>query len=547
MQCLSLILVILLSASSVWAQDNYYIRFTDKNNNRYSTDHPDAYLSPRSIARREAQHIAISISDLPLTGSYVNAILPLADRLVYRLKWDNAILVKSGDPAFAAKVSQLPFVKSISKISGQGSSTVQKKLSFGTPRGLQSAPFDTSFYGAAKNQNVMIDVNALHQMGLWGDGMLIAVMDAGFPNLPVDSFFTQVFSQNRVLHTWNYVFDTSFVYAYDEHGAQTFSDIAAYRPCVMVGTAPNAQFLLFITEDVRSEKIIEEYNWANAAEVADSIGADVFSTSLGYTTFDPVDSMYNTTYASLNGDSTPVAKAANLAASKGILVITSAGNDGDDSWHSIATPADADSGVAVGAVNAQGAIGYFSSWGPNSAGVLKPDVCAQGVSSAVVLSNGVLSTNSGTSFACPITAGAFACLREAFPNVSNTAIINAVRQSANMHSNPNDDYGYGIPDFGLAYEYLAALYPTDTTASPTALVYPNPFTTSLNIVIPGILNAPMSYELFDLLGQKVCSGSFAAGTYANNLLSVTPPASLPVGSYILRINGSTCIRLVKRF
>ena len=393
----------------------------------------------------------------------------------------------------------------------------------------------------------MIDVNALHQKGLWGDGMLIAVMDAGFPNLPTDSFFTQLFTQRRVLYTWNYVFDTSYVYGYDEHGAQTFSDIAAYRPGVMVGTAPNAEFLLFVTEDVRSEKIIEEYNWANAAEVADSIGADVFSTSLGYTTFDPVDSVYNTTYASLNGDSTPIAKAANLAASKGILVINSAGNEGSDSWHYITTPADADSAVAVGAVDGQGVIGYFSSWGPNSAGVLKPDVCAQGVSSAVVLSNGIVSTNSGTSFACPITAGAFACLREAFPNVSNTAIINAVRQSGNLHSNPNDDYGYGIPDFGLAYEYLVALYPADTTVTPTTLVYPNPFTTSFNIITTSILTAPLSYEMFDLLGQKVCSGLFPAGAYANNLLTITPPASLPVGSYVLRINVSTCIRLVKRF
>ncbi len=547
MKFLSPILLIILSASSAFAQDNYYIRFTDKNNNRYSTDHPEAYLAARSIARRKAQHISISTSDLPLTDSYVNAILPFAGRLVYKLKWDNAMLVRSSDPSFAAKVSQFPFVKSVTMISGQGPSTVQKKLSVSTPKSLQSTALDTGFYGAAQNQNVMIDVNALHQMGLWGDGMLISVMDAGFPDLPADSFFTQVFSQNRVLHTWNYVYDTSYVYAYDEHGAQTFSDIAAYRPGVMVGTAPNAQFLLFITEDVRSEKIIEEYNWVNAAEVADSIGADVFSTSLGYTTFDPIDSMYNTTYASLNGDSTPIAKAANLAASKGILVITSAGNDGDDAWHYIATPADADSGVAVGAVNAQGAIGYFSSWGPNSAGVLKPDVCAQGVSSSVVLPTGILSTNSGTSFACPITAGAFACLREAFPNVANTAIINAVRQSGTLHSNPNDDYGYGIPDFGMAYEYLAALYPTDTTASPTALVYPNPFTTSLNIVIPGLLTSPMNYDIYDLLGQRVCSGSFAAGTYANNLLSITPPPSLSVGSYVLRINGSTCIRLVKRF
>jgi hypothetical protein len=493
------------------------------------------------------QHIPITIDDLPLTDSYVKAILALSDRLVYRLKWENALIVESSDPSFMTKLHQLPFVRSATPISGTSPSTVQKKLDQGTAKSLQPTSLDTSFYGVAQNQNTMIHINALHQMGYWGDGVLISQMDAGFVNINYNPYFAKTYANNRVLYTWNYVFDTSDVYGYDTHGAETFSDIAANIPGRMVGTAPNAQFLLFVTEDVRSEKIIEEYNWVNAAEVADSLGADVFSTSLGYTTFDPVDSMYDTNYGSLNGDSTPIAKAANAAAAKGIIVVNSAGNDGAAAWYYISTPADADSCVAVGAVNAQGIIGTFSGHGPNSAGVLKPNVCAQGSGSAVVLTDTALGTSGGTSFSCPIMAGAFACLREAFPSAPSRVMIDAVQRTGNYASDPNDDYGYGIPDFGLAYQYLKVLYPDDTMASIHALVYPSPFTTSFTIVINDLLNATVAADLYDLLGQKVWTGSFPIGTYADNLITVTPPSSLPVGTYILRINNTYCIRLTKRF
>ena len=545
MRSIILQLILIAVSGSISAQDTYYIRFIDKNHNSYSIDRPEAFLSPRCIERRRAQHIPLKESDLPLTDSYVNAMLQLADRIVYRLKWDNAGIFKSSDTAFTSKAKQFPFIKSVTKISGTCPSTVQKKLDPATLRNLPPVPLDTGFYGAASNQNAMININALHQMGYWGDRVLIAVMDGGFAGVSTNPYFAQTYAQDRVLYTWNYVHDTSYVYAYDSHGAETFSTISANIPNKMVGTAPNAQFLLFITEDVRSEKIIEEYNWANAAEVADSIGADVISTSLGYTTFDPVDSIYNTTYASLNGDSTPISKAVNVAASKGILVITSAGNDGNNSWHYLDTPGDADSGVAIGAVNAQGTIVDFSSWGPNSAGVLKPNICARGLSAAVVLTDGVLGFNSGTSFSCPITAGAFACLREAFPSVPYRTMIDAVQQSGNYASNPNDNYGYGIPDFGLAYQYLKVLYPADTLPTIHSLVYPNPFTTSFNIVISGLLNDPVNLDVYNLLGQKVWAVSYPIGTYPDNIISVHWP-DLDNGSYTLRINGTHTTRLIKR-
>lgn len=543
----SLLCILILSAAQqLSAQDYYYIRFTDKKNNRYSIDHPEAFLSARSIERRRLQHIPVAESDLPLTYIYSNAVTSLALRTVYHLKWDNAMIVQLTDSS-AALLTQKPFIKSITPIPASAASTFHKQLDIADhTKSIPLTPLDTNFYGASANQNAMIHINALHQKGYWGEGVMLAVMDAGFPNVQHNAFFKKVYDEGRLLYTRNYVFDTSYVYAYDDHGAETFSDIAANIPYRMVGTAPNAQFLLFVTEDVRSERIIEEYNWANAAELADSIGADVFSTSLGYTTFDAVDSIYNTTYATLNGHSTPIAIAANAAASKGILVINSAGNSGGDTWHYIATPADADSVVAVGAVRFNGTITNFSGRGPNSAGLLKPNVCAQGLAAAVVLTNGVLSTSNGTSFSCPIMAGAFACLRGAFPSAPNMVIVDAVQRSCNYFSNPNDDYGYGIPDFGLAFDYLKALYPTDTIAAIQSLVYPNPFTTSIRLNIAGLLNAPINIELFDLSGRKVWSTTLPVDTYNGDLIELSPPAYLAAGVYILRINGSYKLKLIRQ-
>jgi hypothetical protein len=370
------------------------------------------------------------------------------------------------------------------------------------------------------------------------------MMDAGFDNVEYNDFFAKVYTEGRMLYTWDYVFDRSNVYLSDVHGAETFSCIAANIPHRMVGTAPNAQFLLFNTEDVRSETIIEEYNWVNAAERADSMGADVFSTSLGYTTFDASDSIDNTTYATLNGHSTPMAIAGNTAASKGIIVVNSAGNDGGGAWHYISTPADGDSVVAVGSVAFNGAISGFSGRGPNSAGMIKPNICAQGQGSTVVLTTGVTSYNNGTSFSCPIMAGALACLRQAFPSAPNMVLIDAVQRSGNFASIPNNDYGYGIPDFALAYDYLKVLYPADTMPG-RVLVYPNPFKTSFTVNVGYLLNGPINIDLFDLSGRKLWSASYPVNTYGDNVLQLTPPDYLAAGSYILRINGAS-VRIVKK-
>ena len=523
----------------------YFVQFTDKADNGYTISHPEAYLSPRALERRRLQHIPVSQDDMPLTSHYVNAVAQYADRVSHVLRWENAIIIASSDTSLPHKLRLLPFVRTVLRMSGDGLSLRNKQLDVQHIQS-KSAEMDTGFYGVASNQNVMIGVNKLHQRGYWGDGVLIAMMDAGFTNINTNVYFNRNFDLSKVLYTWNYVYADSNVYGYDDHGAWTFSDIAAYLPYHMVGTAPDASFLLFVTEDVRSEKIIEEYNWAAAAELADSMGADVFSTSLGYTTFDPVDSIYSHTYADMNGHTTPIAKAVNRAASKGIIVVNSAGNEGNGPWHYIATPGDADSGVAVGAVDPMGFIANFSGYGPNSSGMIKPDVCAQGSTANVVNVLGGIGGAYGTSFSCPITAGAFVCLRQAFPSVPCMALVDAVRRTGSYYTHPDGHYGYGIPDFGRAFEYLSGIYGADTVVdlSRTRL-FPMPFTNSIRVIAADIEGDTIHSSMYDMAGRKVWENTVYVGNSYFNTFTLYPPATLADGVYVLNINETYTYRIVK--
>ena len=550
-------LLISISAGLLWTENGfaqttvtYYVQLTNKKNNDFTIDKPQAFLSPKAIERRKLQNIPITNDDLPVTGIYLRQISNIC-QVLYTLKWANGVVIKSDDPSIIQRLKGYPFVSEIRMISGGGPSTRHKQLDEGAVLKEAQSSMDSTFYGAATRQSMMIHINKLHEKGYWGDGVIIAMMDAGFLNVNVNPFFQQTFDANKIIYTWNVVYGDSDVYSApraNPHGGETFSCIASNKPYQMVGTAPNAKFALFHTEDTRSETMVEEYNWAAAAEVADSLGADVFSTSLGYTTFDASDSIDSHTYADMNGHKTPIAQAVNKAASKGILVINSAGNEGGNSWHYIATPGDADSGVTIGAVTPAALIAGFSSRGPNSSGQIKPDICAQGAPSALVTPSGSVSYASGTSFSCPISAGAFACLRQAFPSAPSMVIADAVRQSCDRYTTPDADYGYGIPDFGDAYNRLKSFYPNDTiTYVNSTRVFPNPFSTKLTIIMTDLLQDSINTgELYDVAGQKVWTGSAPTVTFTNNIWEISPPANLAAGVYILSINHTRKYRLIKK-
>lgn len=269
-------------------------------------------------------------------------------------------------------------------------------------------------YGQATGQTQMIAMDALHNLGYAGEGMLIALLDGGFLDANIMPSLDSVFSNNQVLATWDFVSNDANVYDDNWHGASVFSCIAANVPGEMVGTAPHAQFLLLRSEDVSSEYIIEEYNYAAAAEFADSAGADVIHSSLGYTKFD--DASQDHTYADMNGNTAPATIAADLAAKKGIIVTSSAGNEGNSQWNYISVPADGDSVLAVGAVDQQAMYSSFSSNGPSADGRVKPDVAAVGGSTFLFMPfNPSVVQASGTSFSGPIIAGAAACLWQSWP------------------------------------------------------------------------------------------------------------------------------------
>ncbi|HZG01493.1 MAG TPA: S8 family peptidase, partial [Chitinophagales bacterium] len=352
----------------------------------------------------------------------------------------------------------------------------------------------------------------------------------GFYNAYAHPGLRPVFTSDRLLATRDFVSNTT-VFTSSSHGTQCLSVIGNNEPGVMVGTAPGATFVLCRTEESGSEMPVEEFNWAAAAEYADSIGADVISSSLGYTTFD--DSTLNHTYEQLDGNTAPATIAADHAAAKGILVVNSAGNNGDKEWFYISAPADADSILAVGAVDENELAGLFSSNGFTVDGRVKPDVMAQGVK-VVVANTGSLdyNTGSGTSFAAPGLAGMAACLVQAHPTRSAQDIINAIRRSADRFHQPDPKYGYGIPDMQLADLLLANVNINDFTSNPAPMVYPNPFRSSIAVVHYSEVREDARVELVDMFGRLLYTGYYILQPGYNQL--VTDTAQMPAGMYVIR-------------
>ncbi|HLG34878.1 MAG TPA: S8 family serine peptidase, partial [Bacteroidia bacterium] len=386
------------------APDKYFVSFTDKLNNPYSVSNPSAFLSARALQRRSNQNISINITDLPVTPSYVDTIIAHGAAVLNVTKWLNGVIIQTTDTNVLNSIEALPFVSAIKSLLPQPDvlpkafehrDKFEKINLTKSPSAVAGNPT----YGGAWNQLEMLHADFLHSSGFFGTGKWIAVLDAGFEGADTIPAFANLHANNRVIAVRDFVDGDTIVYAHHYHGTAVLSCMAADVPGDMVGTAPAASYLLLRTEDAATEFIIEEYNWSCGAEFADSLGADVINSSLGYTTFD--DPQYDHSYPDMNGDSAIVTQAADIAASKGMLVIVSAGNSGGSPWHFIGSPADADSALAVGAVDSFGVSVAFSSRGPSSDGRVKPNVCAQGLDAFVAIPDGSYVYGSGTSFASP--------------------------------------------------------------------------------------------------------------------------------------------------
>lgn len=444
------LLFLVLSTVTLQAQvqSYFYVQFTDKNNSPFSLAHPAEFLSARAIARRTAFGLTCDSTDLPVNQTYLQQIRNLGIPVHSWSKWMNGATVLLPDSALMSQVRRLPFVKFV-EYTGKLTGPVL------APKGKNNLK-STFDYGIAAGQIQQLNGTALHNEGYRGKGIQIGVIDAGFMNVNINPAFDSLRLQGRLLGTKDFISSTSDIYSEDAHGAMVLSTMTGNLPGQFLGTAPDASFWLIRTEYGPTEYKVETDFWCSGIEFADSVGVDVATSSLGYSTFD--DPTMNFTYADMNGKVSRASRAANLASRKGIVVTVAAGNEGSGTWHYISSPSDADGIVTVGAVTSTGLPSGFSSFGPSSDGRVKPEVCATGTSSALVGTAGTPGYGNGTSFATPIMAGMMACLLQLYkaidPMIDVRTLLNAVFKSGSLYADPTAQMGYGIPDFVMAEQNL---------------------------------------------------------------------------------------------
>ncbi len=456
------IILVVCKADSYAQFTRYIVRLKDKGTNPYSISNPIQYLTQRSIDRRTRYSIAIDSTDLPITPRYIDSIrMAGAVTILNSSKWLNQVAIRTTDAAALAKINSFPFVISsgpIASLTQPNDVPVNKELDApltDIPENPTSSIITADYYsyGQSYGQVHLHNGEFLHNRGFRGQGMQMAVLDAGFYHYLTLPTFDSIRTNGQVLGTWDFVAGNASVDEDHTHGMNCLSTIAANMPGVFMGTAPKASFYLYRTEDVATEYPIEEQNWLAGMERADSLGVDITSTSLGYYNFD--NAVFNYTYANMDGNTTMSARGGDLAAKKGMLLVLAAGNEGNGAWHYIITPSDADSVMAVGAVSTAGVVGSFSSYGPSSDGQIKPAVAAVGVSAVIASpTTGQPIFGSGTSFACPNMAGLTTCLWQAFPEINNMGIISTMQQAATRATNPDNRVGYGIPDMKKAFVML---------------------------------------------------------------------------------------------
>ena len=527
-----LVFTLLLSFTTALAQDRYIIFLKDKANSPFSINNPSEYLSARAIARRTRMNIPIDSLDIPVNPAYVTAIKNTGAIVLNKSKWLNTITIQA-DTAQAIAIGNLSYVKRYKKVFG---TNVHKTSINKFPEENIVNPsnrIDSSKYGNAWNQTKMLNADFLHQSGLTGSTMQIAIIDAGFRNTNTHTAFDSLRLKNQIIGTWNFTDNTSFVYDYSNHGTSVLSCIGANVPDTMIGMAPDAKFYLLKTEEEATEYIVEEYNWAAAAEYADSAGADIINSSLGYTEYDAASQSY--TYADMNGSTAPVTIAADLAVDKGVLVINSAGNSGGGAWFYIGAPADGKNVLSVGAVDPSKIIAGFSSNGPTADGRTKPDVVAQGGPAWIAKANtGGFGFGSGTSFSGPIIAGFSACAFELYkiqyPGANPLQFKAWMKEHADNSLNPNNQYGWGLPNGRKLFDVLGINLSKNKIS-----LYPNPVNDYCQFNLVNIQNAEIA--IYSSAGAFIQKEKLASenGCFRFSTANINP------GLYVIKIQTEASV------
>ena len=423
----------------------YRVNLKDKQGSAYSIDKPEEFLSERALARRSRQQLPVDETDLPVSQVYVKELQGMGLKLVTSSKWNNTVVLEVEDTLLMDKVASMPFVSKVKKVWTQPDSIPlrDKKRKKEVTNDVKESG---QYYGKAFRQINIHGGDSLHAAGFAGKGMHVAVIDAGFYNADKIKFFKKM----DLLGTRDFVNPQSDIYAENSHGMKVLSCMAAQTKNAFVGTAPEASYWLLRSEDADTEQPVEEDYWAAAIEFADSVGVDVVNTSLGYYEFDKGYGGYR--YRDLDGHTSLMSHSASMAADKGIVVVCSAGNSGNDAWKKVTPPGDAEHVLVVGALNSELKNADFSSVGNTSDGRVKPDVMAIGKGSVVSGNDGSVSKANGTSFASPTMCGVVACFWQACPWLSAKEVVKAVQQAGDRVDFPDNIYGYGVPNLWKAYK-----------------------------------------------------------------------------------------------
>ena len=444
-----LFLLFIIYSTFLQAQKKHYFVFylKDKSHNIFTISDSSSLLSTHSLERRIKENVYFSEEDLPVSKFYIDSLSKLGYQVWLKSKWLNAVVINT-DSNNALKINQLSFVRDYFPL---GKNSKFNNLNSNTKI------TNTDNYGNSQIQNNMMDIPSMHTKGFLGHGKRIAVFDGGFQNANNLSVFDSLFKNNQIKFTYN-VKDKNqtSVYIGHPHGTNVLSLIGGYKNGSLIGGAYKADYYLFQTEITENESKLEEFNWLVAAEMADSLGVDIINSSLGYFDFD--NSALNYTFSDFNGKTTLISQAANFANAKGILIVNSAGNERTGYWGKISSPADSPNVIAVGAVDFNNNIGSFSSPGPTSDGRIKPDISAPGVNVTIADASNNYISGSGTSFAAPMICGLVAGFWSGNPDLKKEEIKQILLQSGDKNSNPNNDFGNGVPNFARMQKKILGLY-----------------------------------------------------------------------------------------
>lgn len=504
-------------------------------------------FSQRALDRRSAQGILLDSTDRPVSPVYVNDVFTtISGKLHVTSRWLNQIVILVTDTSNLATVRSKAFV-AYAEYVGYFGSGLYKQTSKDDTGKMQKTTGSSAYYGTAYDQTKLVNGDYLHDRGYKGKGKLIAVMDEGFAGVNTGPVFDSLMKSGRLKDQRNFVYNNNDVFTSYNHGTGCLSTIAGNLPGTYVGSAPEADIALYVTEYPFGDMPIEMDNMLAAAERADSIGADVISASVGYNTFSsPFKSLV---YADIDGKTTVAAQAANMATKKGILFVITAGNEGGGGWNYVLTPGDADSAITIGGATLNRSAVSSSGNGPNAAGRVKPDVCMLGSNVSVMFTSTTPSYLSGTSYATPQLAGWAACLIQATStNATPYRIRTAIIKSGHLYTSPGPQMGHGVPDFGMAHNLLNVKdTPEEQLTSVNWLMAtPNPTkdVVTVRLLMQQTGNATIS--LIDASGRLVSKNQYSLNA-GKQSIQLNMPAS--AGMYLLKVNANEkqkTIRLVKQ-